>query len=159
MSPKLEGMILCMVVPWVDCMCLVTLGRCGWHGLGVLGHSVLEFSWWNGCSWSRHGLWHSLCRGHTGRTAEAELGTRWGRDPVALHTEGGLEGQLKVKGTWTGVLLRLSVKKATWQDSWSLIGYKTGLPEATEPLFKYSQFLSIGKIKIFSMKAETYQLS
>lgn len=42
-SPNLEGMVLCMAISCVDCMCLVTLA--GWLKLWlvVLGNSVLGY--------------------------------------------------------------------------------------------------------------------
>lgn len=63
----------------------------------------------------------ALSRGHTVRT-QPKL--NWVQDgggggSCGSSYRGGprrLRG-LKVKGTWAGVLLGLSVKKATWQDS------------------------------------------
>lgn len=49
--PKLEGIVLCMVVPYVDCMCLVTLA--GWclAQLGSWGFPWLGFP--GGMAWAK----------------------------------------------------------------------------------------------------------
>lgn len=72
-------MILCMVTACVDCVCTATV--VGWHGLGILGHSVL---------------------GHIGGMAGSEVSAGWG-SPRALCIECTLVGQLKLKWVQAGM--------------------------------------------------------
>ena len=58
-SLSLEGVVLCRTVLYVDRACWATLaGQLEWVKPGVLGHVILQESWW--ASWSRHGLGESL---------------------------------------------------------------------------------------------------
>lgn len=65
-----------IIIPCVDCVCLVTLADWSSVWSGALGHSVVWPPWWNG----QQGIGHGP------------------GDPGAFHSEGTLAAQLKMKG-------------------------------------------------------------
>lgn len=97
-SPKHKGMVLCIVVLCVDCVCLVTVADrgVGCDRLGILEHSLLRLSWreiwsYSGCrprqfqgvcaegalvgqlqwKWLQaRGSWESLHKGYPGRMSK-----------------------------------------------------------------------------------------
>lgn len=140
--PKLEEIVLCMVAPCEDFVCLVTLAgwSCGWHELEFRGHSILALPWEDGWSWRRCVLgWFqgSLCRGCPGR-ADNEVGecqgglyallqrtpwqdswSRYGlKDSGLFHTVGTLAGQLYEMDMGWGATA-FSVQGLCWQGDWS----------------------------------------
>ena len=123
--PKLEGMVLCVIIPCVDCVCLVTLAGWTWVWSGALGHSVLWLPWWNGQwgsghvpGWSRGFPFQRVHWKHswsgcklggprslpTEGTLVGQLKLKWiGAGPWVLHTQGALAGLLKLKWVQAGM--------------------------------------------------------
>ena len=80
-SPEFEGMILCLVIPYVDYMpgdfCWLASWTCGWHGLGEPGtfHIMSPLSGQLKLKQIQVRMSQgSVCGEHTSRTAEAEMG-------------------------------------------------------------------------------------
>lgn len=98
-----------MVVPCLDCVCLVALT--GWSelwlvGTGGPGTVHVGLSQWDDCTYDGHGpgpSWGSLHKGHSGRTVEADVGANWGPQDGPLREHPGSGSGAEVSPGW-GVL-------------------------------------------------------
>lgn len=97
---KLEAIVLCVVVPYVDCVCLVTLADLAEIVAGMNCRS---------CG--------TMCWDLPVRIGTAEVGIGLG-DPRALCVEGALVGQIKMKWVQAGGCVPwLFVLRIPWGDS------------------------------------------